>query len=180
MVATVAVTPEPDPRLDAFLDSQGIEAVRELLRRSPGADPGAIVLRLWSQEHPVERGYAQAWVERRAAEQQRRQERSRTIELVLAAVGAAATVIGVLTRIIHRAISSASQRDQERERGWRRRRADPGLVVADAGLGRGTLPRSSGRSRGPGRQQHEAAPVGIAGGQRHLDPGCQLGDARPP
>ena len=53
-----------------------------------------------------------------------------------------------------------------------------GWWVAGNGLGRGTLPRGSGRLRVPGHEQHQAPPIGIAGGQRDLDPGRYLGDAR--
>ena len=53
---------------------------------------------------------------------------------------------------------------------------DRGWAVAGDGLGRGTPPRGSGRPRGPGGEQREAVPVGIAGRQRELDPGRQLGD----
>jgi hypothetical protein len=51
-----------------------------------------------------------------------------------------------------------------------------GWWVARGKLRRGTLPRGSGRPRGSRGEQDEAAPVGIAGGQRDLDPGRQLGD----
>ena len=49
--------------------------------------------------------------------------------------------------------------------------------VERGGLGRGTLPRGSGRQRGgPSGEADPARLVGIAGRQRHLDPGFHLGD----
>jgi glutamine synthetase-like protein len=66
--------------------------------------------------------------------------------------------------------------DAGRAEPWREPRDDRGWWVAREGLGRGTLPRGSGRLCGPRREQRKAGAVGIAGRQRELDPGRQLGD----
>ena len=47
---------------------------------------------------------------------------------------------------------------------------------AGNGLGRGTLPRGSGRPCGSGGEQDQAVAIEVGGRQRQLDPGCQLGD----
>src|SRR5215217_7935200 len=55
------------------------------------------------------------------------------------------------------------QAGRGRARPWRRTTQGLGLAVAGDGLGRGTPPHGSGRPRGAGGKQGEAAPVGVAG-----------------
>jgi hypothetical protein len=64
-----------DPKWDAVMEKRGVEAVRDLLARSPGAGAGAVVRGLGdtTEERPT-RVHAENWVRQKVAEQQKRLE----------------------------------------------------------------------------------------------------------